>query len=180
MVYYKEYGSGVPGDIQDAMVEELAKIFDGHEIPSPDGKLKKLNIFEQDVPVLTSDPAECTDEELESGLNHDSTNEKLFPYIVVILGDGDVPDVGEKEKVNLSLVAGVYDESKGKSGFKYILHIFQVIRERFEKNPCLADRYILTYPIKWKLQDEDTYPYFFGGLYLTFETSRYSREDNLA
>jgi hypothetical protein len=50
---------------------------------------------------------------------------------------------------------------------------------RFGKNPSCW-RFNLRYPIEWSLSDEDTYPYYYGGLLMHFEVAAIEKEDELA
>ena len=61
-----------------------------------------------------------------------------------------------------------------------MMNIIQKIYERFAKNAILAKKYECTMPIEWALQDEESFPYFFGGMALQFETIRIRREDPYA
>ena len=56
------------------------------------------------------------------------------------------------------------------------------VMERFAKDPLLSGQ-IMAVPIdnnhmfNWSMQDEDTYPYFYGALEMAFYTPGFQRED---
>ncbi|MFQ8778348.1 MAG: hypothetical protein ACLR78_14120 [Roseburia sp.] len=56
------------------------------------------------------------------------------------------------------------------------------IRRRFRVNPVLNGRYVVKDKIEWALPDDDreTFPYFFGAIYLEWQTAEYEREDEWA
>ena len=52
--------------------------------------------------------------------------------------------------------------------------------ERFGKNPVLGGRFVMKPALDWSLSDEDTYPYYYGGLLMQFEVPAIEKEDELA
>ena len=56
----------------------------------------------------------------------------------------------------------------------------QRICDRFAAKPLLAQKYYARQHIQWALQDEDTYPYYFGGIEITFNLPKIGREDDYA
>ena len=54
--------------------------------------------------------------------------------------------------------------------------IITKIYERFAKMPVLNGKYTIQYPILWAIQDEESYPYYYGGMSLLFETAAVRRE----
>ena len=75
------------------------------------------------------------------------------------------------------MIIGVIDRDFNNQGHKDVLNIIQKIYERFAKNAILAQKYECVMPIEWALQDEESFPYFFGGMALNFETIPIRRED---
>lgn len=165
--------------LQDDLAAELEKIFDGFKLPDPTGKRSNINIFKQALPIPTIEeaPEGVTEEMLEEGLYDPVTNEDLYPYVIVRVENGTITDVNKDQSVLVNLVIGVIDRDKNNQGHKDVLNIIQKIYERFAKNSILAGNYENTFPIEWALQDEQSYPYFFGGMALTFNTLAICRED---
>ena len=48
------------------------------------------------------------------------------------------------------------------------------------KNPMLANQFMFQDPFNWALQDEESFPYFFGAASLTFRASAIRKEDKFA
>lgn len=63
-----------------------------------------------------------------------------------------------------------------RKGSKDVLNIIQKVKNRFNKNHILDKHYIFDYPLKWTTQDEDTHPYYFGGMEMVFEVPVTRRE----
>ena len=50
-----------------------------------------------------------------------------------------------------------------------MLEILEVIQQHYEETPLLDGQFVFTDPFNWALQDEESYPYFFGAANLNFE-----------
>lgn len=167
--------------LQDELAEELKVIFDGFHLKDPDGNLSEINIFAQNLPMPESAAQEEVPiEQLENGLADDVTKEDPYPYIVVRVEDGEIEDPASAQKVSTMLLIGVYDDSYEKHGHKDVMNIIQKIYARFAKVPVLNGKYTIQYPISWTLQEEESYPFYFGGISLEWETAAIRREDKFA
>lgn len=165
--------------LQDALAAELAEIFRYHLFRDPQGNTVKINIFKQSLPVPTAAamPETVTDEELEEGTYDPVAKEDPYPYIIVRVEQGTIEDIDQAQTVVINLIIGVIDRDYKNQGHKDVLNIIQRIYERFAKKAILANKYECTPPMEWALQDEESYPYFFGGLALNFKTVPIRRED---
>ena len=113
----------------------------------------------------------------EYGLMND-----LFPYCIVKLDQGMSESSESTHDVSTKLIIGIFDDGLDAAGYKDILNIIEDIRCRFRRNPILNGRYMAKDKMEWALPDDDrdTFPYFFGALYLEWQTVEYEREDELA
>ena len=146
-----------PLGLQADLAEEIENITRHMSFQDKLGKEVRLKAFKQSLPMLKND------EDVEP-----------FPYVIVRIVDGDMPNNGEMIKI--ILIIGIYDNDEKAQGHMQILNIMQDIKERFRKNPILSKKYIASEEIKWTLQEEDTYPYFFGGMELNWQTQSIQRE----
>lgn len=164
--------------LQSELTDELRKILSDFRLKNPKGETCSINIFEQLLPMPEpSGRVETAPELLENGLAEEQTAPDPYPYILVRTMDGEIEDENSTQKVNLALLIGIYDSDYNKQGHKDILNIVARIYERFAKMPVLNGKYIIQYPVLWALQDEETYPYYFGGMNLAFEIAAIRRED---
>lgn len=171
-----------PTFLQDALQEELQKLFDGFYLDDPSGNQVPINVYKQflPVPVAKDIPGTVTDMELEEGMYNAEAVTVPFPYIIIRLEDGIIDKIDREQTVHVNLLIGVIDRNPDNQGHKDVLNLIQRITERFEKNPGLAGTYACLHPIEWALQEEGSYPYFFGGMAMTFETAPIVREDPYA
>jgi len=103
-----------------------------------------------------------------------------FPYIIIQVVDGGTENRQSDETVRIVLVIGIYDENADNQGTQDVLLTIQRIRRRFEKNVILDKKYMVLEPFRWTLADGSQYPYFLGGVEMTFAIPRYEVEDENA
>lgn len=164
--------------LQNELAEELKNILADFRFKNPQGERTSINVFEQLLPMPEPlDQGEIAPELLENGLVDEQTAPDPYPYILVRIQDGEIEDENSAQKVNLALLIGIYEPDYDKQGHKDILNIIAKIYERFAKLPVLNGKYTIQYPIEWVLQDEESYPYYFGGVNLAFEIAAVRRED---
>ncbi len=166
--------------LQDDLAQELETILADSHFFTADGEPTSLHVFKQFLPVqgVKDLPEDLTDEQLEEGTYYAAeSQEDPFPYIIVRIGQGTIDEPNGHETVYVTLLIGVHDKSYNNQGFKDVMHIIQVIHHRFSVCPVLAHAYECVMPIEWALQDEESYPYFFGGMSLKFELIPIRRED---
>lgn len=167
--------------LQDDLVEELKLIFKDLRYKTPGGELSEINVFSQALPIPgPAEPPEGESPEyLEEGLGATDPvkEEDPYPYAIVRIEDGKIETIDGNQAVTVLIILGAYNDSLENQGHKDILNMIQRIYERFAKNAILAQKYELIHPISWSLQEEESYPYFIGGVALTFNTLEIRRED---
>lgn len=151
-------------ELQDDLVEELASVFRNITGKRPDGTVKAPTGYAQSLPIVQDD---------------EEDEDSRFPYFIVRMteGEGGQDQSAVRETATTHILLGVYENNPDNQGHRTILNMIQRFRERFEKNPLLKDKYRMRPEIKWALQDEDTYPYYFGGIEVTWEIKQYQKED---
>lgn len=149
--------------LQEALVRDIEKIFQGDRFSNSLGKRVPLNVFEQNLPITQSED-----------------DPDPVPYIIVRLETGTTKSGTDPQEVLVTLLVGIIDEDTQNIGHKTVLGILQKIHERFEKEPMLDNKYRFQDPFDWALQDEESFPYFFGAASMTFQTSAIRKEDRFA
>lgn len=153
-------------DLQDELCKEIAILLDGWKYRTSTGQLIPMNIYKQNVPVPDSDEDPDSDP---------------IPYVIVRLQNGD--DEGKKDSfnvVNLVCIVGVMDNEPGKGGYQNVLNVFDKIYKRFQSKPDLNGKAVFTGEFHWACQEDNYYPYFFGGCSLSFNIPAIRREDPLS
>ena len=168
--------------LQDDLKNELEAILEHFRLRDPDGNPSKVNVFKQFLPIPEADeiPDTVTDLELEEGTYNARAKQVPFPYILVRVLEGTIENIDGNQAVDVNLLIGVVDKDRDNQGYKDVLNIIQKIYERFAKNAILAHKYECIMPIQWAMQEEESWPYFFGGMALRFDTTAIRREDPYA
>lgn len=142
--------------MQDAIVEDLRALFQGYKVKNSNGTERAVNVYAQDVPIR-----EGEDETEEADLLPE-------PYVVVRTAKGNLPDQDQRQEISVILIVCVCDENRDRQGHRDVLHIVNEILRRYGKNDVVGKKYQIKYPIPWETQTEDTHPYYFAAMALTF------------
>ena len=164
--------------LQDDLAAEFEKVLKDFRLKAPQGNSSNIKIFLQNLPM--PEPLMQGDipvEALENGLADQLTAPDPYPYIIVRIEDGEIKDEDSAQTVNIYLIIGIYEPDYDKQGHKDVLNIIAKLYERFGKNPVLNGKYTIQYPVSWAIQDEESYPFYFGGMNLAFEIAAMRRED---
>lgn len=150
-----------PVNLQQAIIKDLRELFFNKVYKDALSKqLENLKFYSQDLPVES---------------NREDEDEDLFPYIIVRLMEGEMDNLTAHE-VKVLFLIGVHDDASDRQGYQDVMHIIDVILERYGKQAVLDATYTAKYPFNWALQDTDTHPYYFGGVEITFELPVIQRE----
>lgn len=140
--------------LQDALVADLTELLKDRRYKKPDGSASAPAVFAQSL------PKQLTDAETESD---------PFPYLIVRIDSGMIETQTDPYKVSLLLLLGIYDDDKQNQGHRAVLELIEVIQQHYEEHTDLKGQFVFTDPFNWALQDEDSFPYFFGGIEITFK-----------
>lgn len=154
-------------EFQKALRDDLVVLFNDVCEKWPDGTKGKINGYLQDLPKDSVDEDEEEDDR------------SRFPYFIVrILGGKDEELDSIRGSVQILILFGVYDNDPKNNGHEIILRLIQTFRERYELEPRTAGYgYRMKPKIEWVLQDEPTYPYFFGGIETEWDILLARKED---
>ena len=72
-----------------------------------------------------------------------------------------------KRQISIILVIGIFEDSLENKGHESVLEIIERIQQHYEETPALKE-FVCADPFNWALQDEPSYPYFYGAVNLVF------------
>ena len=139
---------------QDALIETLEELFAGKKYNGQQSR-KELKIFKQDLPVPEDYDADV------------DTDAAAAPYIVVRMTGGEIKNDDGPQAVEFSLIVCAYDEGKEREGYQDVANIEEDIVQRLCTKPYFGGAFTVLKPIAWAMQQDDTYPYYFGACSLT-------------
>ena len=90
-----------------------------------------------------------------------------FPYIIVRIDSGGIETQTDPHKISVILVIGIFEDSLENEGHESVLEIIERIQQHYEETPALKE-FVCADPFNWALQDEPSYPYFYGAVNLVF------------
>jgi len=155
----------IPVELQNFLVEETQSLFAGLKLKNTNGELSPLNVYPQYLPYGTSQDTASP-----------------FPYIRVILVDGEDPSATEPNQCRVLFLVGVYDDDRNNQGYWDVLSIVQKLYGHLMRNMIFQGKYELVYPVKWNLTNEElenTWPYFFGAMETNWTLGKIGVTDTL-
>jgi hypothetical protein len=145
-------------DLQNALQKDLTDLFKGHFYKSPslgpDGKslYSEPQVFRQNLPKRQSE-----------------NDPEPFPHIIVRLDSGRIASQRDAHRVAVLLLVGTYNDDPMNSGHEAVIQIMEKIHAHYAENRVLERSFVFQDPFDWVLQDEESYPYFFGTARIIFD-----------
>ena len=150
-------------DLQIRLQKDLIELFKDRRYKTPDGKMEPVDVFRQNLPQRESEQAEDP-----------------FPYITVVLDSGGVKDQMTAHKIAVVFRIGIYDEDLTNQGHASVLEIMEAMQQHYEELNILGPFVVndAGAGFAWALQDEQSWPYFFGAVGMTWEAHAPRRKAN--
>lgn len=148
-------------DLQNELSKEIGRIL--KDVVTTDAFGKKVSgvtVYKQQLPLMTSSEDDAS---------------SFFPYAVVEVFYGVTESADEPWTVGTEIQVAVHDEDESNQGHGHIAVMCQRIIDRFCAEPLLAEKYYALPEIEWAIPDEDTYPYYFGFIRLSFRVPKIGR-----
>lgn len=128
----------VVNDFTDALMAKIAESVKDMRLPVKNGEPRPPKVIDGYLPPK------------RSGADDD------FPLVIVRPEKGEI----EERAANISAVLIVGCWSEEFDGYKHCVNVMERIKSALAtmENGTLADKYVLQYPIKWTLAEEQPYP----------------------
>lgn len=153
----------------NCMETELNKIFEDMIFDNLTGGQAKMHVFKQDFPIRKFSAGE------------DKKEDDLFPYCVIRVEDGTAASL---QTIDITLTFGIYEKNEENNGELRVLNLIERVCQYFLNDRVIGGKFRLDYdvPIKWGLptEKENTYPYFYGLMEMTWNSFFEAKEDRYA
>lgn len=164
-------------NLQDELIEEVEKVLSEVQTSNSDDEtVAGVTGYAHRLPITQSDEDDPA---------------QYFPYFIVRFDTGQTEDDEDWWHITTSILLGVYDDGireKGTGeetdkttaradGNDSILIMIQRIIDRFTFDPALGAVYRADQKIDWAVGDDDTYPYYFGAVSITFSAPKIGRRE---
>lgn len=166
---------------------ELQKDFNRHRMAAPKAYPQFLPLRETQSPEPPREP-ECEEEmegeppepPREPGCGEEMEDEPPeppqdpeadddpFPYLIVRLDKGDITGPDAAHRINVIVLVGIFDDDPGNQGYIAVMEIIERIQQHYQEMPVLG-AFSFTGEFSWALQDEESYPYYFGVCSFAFD-----------
>ena len=133
-------------EVEDILKDVVTKNTAGEDVVGVKG-------YKYRLPLITAD---------------DEDESQFFPYFIVRLSGGKTEDDDSPWLVTADILLGVCENDKDIPGHEHIMVMIQRITDRFVAEPLLNKKFRAEQGIEWAVQDEDTYPFYFGGVEIKF------------
>lgn len=133
--------------LQKALVEEVKEELKNYTSVNNDGEYMKFNVYPQNLPA-------------KKGKNDD----EHFPYVLVCLDEEQINGEDDDLICSIYFLVGINDKNPNKQGHFDIANVLNRLSKRFLEKRLVDGRYRIAFPLTKKIQEEDTYPKFIGGM----------------
>lgn len=167
-------------EVQKVLVADLDELFKNDYFKTPEVTTEEeWPVWVKDSPVPVADhhlhrmaAPKAYDQflplkELENG-SIDPEAEDPFPYIIVRADQGGIESPTDPHKAHFILLIGIFDDDPRNKGHRAVLEIIERIQKHYQETPNLKGIAVCDDPFEWAMQDEESYPYFFGACKLVF------------
>ena len=100
----------------------------------------------------------------------------IFPYDTPIR-EGDDEAVDQEAPPEPYIVVRVPDRDKNRQGYRDAMHIINEIMHHYITKRLVGGRYMVQYPFKWVVPDDDTHPYYYAAVSMNIEATAVTMEE---
>lgn len=151
-----------PSILQDSLVSDLKEELKGFLLKNAKGETVNFNVYPQNLPSKKE----------QNDTDH-------FPYIVIRVMEGEDQDEISDNTCKIDFIIGIYDDNDNYQGYKDVMNAISKIKQRLLSKLNYNNQFSIIYPFKWLIHDEDTFPYYFGGIETNWTMPKVTMEDNL-
>lgn len=138
--------------LQRCLVAELKVLFTGFcSTDDVSQKFSTVKVFAQDLPIAFG-----------------GDEEEQVPYIIVRIDSGNIQELNQQERVEMILIFCMKSTNESRQGYLDIMNMIQRVKDRFLRNFRLGEYFFFEPPFEWVVQEEDTFPYFYGAVKMNF------------
>lgn len=133
--------------LQENLKSEIKEMLKHFKLKNSKSELVEINYYSQYIS--------------QSSYQEESSE---FPYIIVKILNGEDSISENNSDVTALIIMGVFDDNLDYQGHKDIIRIIEKIRVKFLENYTIGGRFSVKSQIKWAVNEDDFYPYFFGAI----------------
>ena len=152
--------------LQRDLITEIEGLLENVNFKKADGTTQEgIKGYMQQLPKLQSD---------------DDDPDQYFPYFVVRHVRSQTTKGADPWYATIDILFGIYDDDDDNTGHFQVENACQRVVDRFAYEPLLNQSWRCEPDMEVVMQEDDTYPYFFGGIELKFQMPKIRRNDEFS
>lgn len=149
-------------NLQDDLIVEVEGILSEIQTKNTAGeKVVGVKGYAHQLPVFETDEEDVS---------------QLMLYFIVRFDGGETKEDDDPWHVATQILFSVHDDSKS-NGHEHLLTIIQRVVDRFVSEPLLNKMYRADQDIQFAIAEDDTYPFYFGGISMKFSIPKIGRRE---
>ena len=153
-------------DLQACLIKEIELLTNDMSLIDKHGRAVKMKGFQQGIPIVP-----VFGMEYKGGMDEgqEGKEDDLFPYFIVRINDISYQqkETDFRNAVSISIIFAVYDDDPKLKGYFTLSAILERVVMRFQRDVVLESFYCEK-GMDVAFQEDDTIPYFFGGIEMTW------------
>ena len=139
-------------DLIDGLAVEVKDALRDFRLSSAKENLIPINIYTQNLP-----------------LKKERGDERQYPYVLICFDDENISSETSLMNVSVYFIIGIIDKNEDRQGYRDVLQIANLIYQHIFRKGVVAKAFRPSYPFRIMLQQDDTHPYYIGGLESVWE-----------
>lgn len=157
--------------LEQCLITEVESLAEGIHLEGMRGEMRRLKGYPEAIPQIPL--SQNWNEEISDCLGEVDPDDSLIPYFIVKTTEISFED--EEARARLYLIFCICDRSEAMKGYETLWNLLNRVVGRFRTNVVL-DAFYCDKAMKAVVQEEDTYPYFFGGIEMTWNLPEMEEE----
>lgn len=136
-------------ELCDAITEECKKILSGYKLLNAKNQMVEINVYSQNLPAKKE----------KNDVSH-------YPYILVHFDEMNIEE--EASEAKIYFLIGTMDNDPKNQGHRDVLEVANKLYIGLFEKTVIKRRYQMKRECKIALQEEDTFPFYLGGMFTTW------------
>lgn len=142
-------------NVLSSTVKRIEQIVSTIPLEKGFGEATPFKVHRQVLPEKMSDDFDYSDE---------SDGKNMYPFVVVQVVQGGKSQNHAPMETRILLMIGVHNEDLEGAGYDDVIACIDAILNDLNITPYVGDRFVLDGALDWSLHEENTHPFYFGGL----------------
>ena len=148
-------------ELQNELITEVERILkDIRSDNTDDEEIVGVKGYAHRLPITQSDEEDAA---------------QYFPYFIVRFNNAKTADDDDWWHVDTDIIIGIHDMAL-QDGHEHVLIAIQRIVDRFAEQPRMGN-YRADQDMQWAVAEDDTYPFYFGAVGITFSAPKIGRKE---